>query len=327
MDTRHGPRLLRAVRIASFALTPRFRSCRKRVPGRCPLFPHDGPKPPANPFVKTPENRWRFAEAEVRPPPEHVRSEFLHHLAQAHTTHPSGQLPDSCSKPDQRLVGESPFRSLAMSKAEAQKRSVPSGRHRTFRRIDFEFQPRRDEERDARHHPVPRSRGADVHIAVVRIPNEAVAATFELAVKRVQHDVRQERGERSPLRGALLRRTDQAVLQDPRIQERAGKLQHACIRHALSQPTHQEVMIHSVEELFEVEVHDPPIAARQDVLARPLPPDVPTAPAETRSCGRRMSGRRWAATPAAPLAGQSGRERWARRVCARHHPAWESRHV
>ena len=65
--------------------------------GSLPLFPHDGPKPPANPFVKTPENRWRLAEAKVGPPPEHVRSQFLHHLAQAHTTHPSGERPDSCS--------------------------------------------------------------------------------------------------------------------------------------------------------------------------------------------------------------------------------------
>ena len=36
--TRHGPRLLRAVRMASFALTPRFRNSRKRVPGRVHCF-------------------------------------------------------------------------------------------------------------------------------------------------------------------------------------------------------------------------------------------------------------------------------------------------
>jgi hypothetical protein len=68
------------------------------------------------------------------------------------------------------------------------------------------------------------------------------------------------------LRSTLLRRTDQAVLQGPRVQERAGELQLACIRHALSQPSHQEVMVHSVEKLFEVEVHDPPIPARKVCL-------------------------------------------------------------
>src|ERR1700681_852416 len=58
--------------------------------GSRPLFPDDGPQPPPNPLVKTSENRGRFAEAEVRPPPEYVRGEFLYHLAQAHTTHASG---------------------------------------------------------------------------------------------------------------------------------------------------------------------------------------------------------------------------------------------
>jgi hypothetical protein len=65
------------------------------------------------------------------------------------------------------------------------------------------------------------------------------------------------------LRRALLRRTDQAVLQHPGVQERAGERQHTCIRYTLSQTAHQEVMIHSVEKLFDVEVHDPPITARK----------------------------------------------------------------
>src|SRR2546425_6909635 len=78
--------------------------------GSCPLFPDDGAKPPPNPLIKPTENRGRFAEAEIRPPPEHKRSEFLHHLAQAHPAYPSGQLPNSRSKPDQRLVGKTPLR-------------------------------------------------------------------------------------------------------------------------------------------------------------------------------------------------------------------------
>ena len=148
---------------------------------------------------------------------------------------------------------------------------------------------------------------------------------FELAVKRVQHDVRQEWRQRPPLRSALLRRTEQPVLQHPRIQERAGELQHACIRHALSQPTHQEVMIHSVEEFFEVEVHDPPIAARQVFLRRRYRLMCrPTRPKPIAVVGERRVEES-AAAPAAPLAGRNGRERWARPVCARHHPVWESR--
>jgi hypothetical protein len=84
-----------------------------------------------------------------------------------------------------------------MRKAKAQKRSLPSCRYRALRRIDVEFEPRRDEECDTRHHAMARSRGADVHIAVVRVPNETVPATFELAIKRVQHEF-DSNGESGP---------------------------------------------------------------------------------------------------------------------------------
>src|SRR5262249_58547897 len=142
--------------------------------------------------------RRRFAKAEVRPPPNQVRGEFLHHLAQAHTPYSSSEHPDSRSEPDQRLVGETPLRSLAVSKAEAQKRPLPCRRHRTLHRVDLEFQPRRQEPCDARHHTVSCPRAANVHITVVRITHETMAATFELAIKCVQYDVRQQRLQHSP---------------------------------------------------------------------------------------------------------------------------------
>jgi hypothetical protein len=72
-----------------------------------------------------------------------------------------------------------------MGEAEAQKRPLLCQRHRTLQRIDFEFQPRRDEERDARHHAVSRSRAPDVHVTVVRITHEAMTAAFKLTVELV----------------------------------------------------------------------------------------------------------------------------------------------
>src|SRR6202022_2418832 len=111
-----------------------------------------------------------------------IPRKFLPHWAEAHAAHPSGELPDSRFEPVQRLHGEAPLRSSAMRKAEAQKRPLPCRRHRAFRRVDFEFQPRRDEERDARHHAMSRSGAANVHITVVRITYEAMTAAFELPI-------------------------------------------------------------------------------------------------------------------------------------------------
>ncbi len=57
-------------------------------------------------------------------------------------------------------------------------------------------------------------------------------------------------------------------LQDPSGQEPPHQSEHAVVTHPSSQPSHQEVVIHSVEEFLEVEVHDPTVTAGQMRLRR-----------------------------------------------------------
>ena len=56
-----------------------------------------------------------------------------------------------------------------------------------------------DELGHARHHPLPRTFAAHVHVAVVRIANEPVATPGELSVELVQHDVGEQRRQRDRL--------------------------------------------------------------------------------------------------------------------------------
>ena len=63
---------------------------------------------------------------------------------------------------------------------------------------------------DARHHPLARPLTAHIDVAVVGVAHEAMAALLQFLVQHVQHQVRQQRRERSALRRAFLRRTDQA---------------------------------------------------------------------------------------------------------------------
>jgi hypothetical protein len=56
--------------------------------------------------------------------------------------------------------------------------------------VHLELEPVRKEARDIRHHPLSRSSAADVDVAVIRIPHEAMLAPFELAVEFIEHDVR-----------------------------------------------------------------------------------------------------------------------------------------
>ena len=48
----------------------------------------------------------------------------------------------------------------------------------------------RKEARDVRHHPLSCSSAANVDVAVIRIPHEAMLAPFELLVEFVEYDVR-----------------------------------------------------------------------------------------------------------------------------------------
>ena len=63
--------------------------------------------------------------------------------------------------------------------------------------------------------------------------------------------------ERTALRGALIRRTDQAVLHHPGLEKGPGKLEHALVRHPRSDARHQAGVIDPVEKFFEIKIdHD-----------------------------------------------------------------------
>ena len=102
-----------------------------------------------------------------------------------------------------------------------------------------------------------------------RYPHANVMTPYEKlkslpnAAACLEHDVRQQRRQRPSLRSAFLRDTDQPPLQDPGRQERPHQPEHAVVTHPRGKPSHQEVVIHSVEEFLEVEVHDPTVTAGQ----------------------------------------------------------------
>ena len=73
------------------------------------------------------------------------------------------------------------------------------------------------------------------------------------------------RGESGPpLRGALIHRTDQAVLYYPGLEKGPDKLEHAFVRHPRSNARHQAVVIDPVEKFFEIKINHDRVA-RGDV--------------------------------------------------------------
>ena len=78
-------------------------------------------------------------------------------------------------------------------------------------------------------------------------------STGKLRVRGKSYLLRSGR-ERPPLRGALLHRTDQAILHHPSLEKGPDEFKHPFIRHPRGDTRHQAVVIDSVEEFFEIKI-------------------------------------------------------------------------
>ena len=67
-------------------------------------------------------------------------------------------------------------------------------------RVHLEAKTPLDEPYHCSHHAAPGAFAADVDVAIVCISHEAVSAFFELPVELVEHDVTEQRRERTTLK-------------------------------------------------------------------------------------------------------------------------------
>jgi len=75
--------------------------------------------------------------------------------------------------------------------------------------------------------------------------------------------------ERPALRRAFEPFAVHPVRQDARLQVAANQPQHPLVRYALGQPIHQDVVIDSVEEFLQIQVHHDPVAGLHVLLRFP----------------------------------------------------------
>jgi len=75
------------------------------------------------------------------------------------------------------------------------------------------------------------------------------------------------RVERTTLRGPLIHRKHQAVFHHPGSEKRPDEFEHALVGHPYGDARHQDIVVNSVEEFFEVEINDD-IVALGDVSLR-----------------------------------------------------------
>src|SRR5439155_6205462 len=108
---------------------------------------------------------------------------------------------------------------------------------------------------------------ANVDIAIVRISNESVPPALQLPVEFVEYEVASQWRKWSPLRGPFHAWTDQPVYHHPRVQERPDEFQQPFVSDPFGNLTHQFVMVDSIEEFLQIQIHHPAVTF-SDILLR-----------------------------------------------------------
>jgi hypothetical protein len=112
----------------------------------------------------------------------------------------------------------------------------------------------------ALQHSFARSLTAHIHIAVVGVAHEPVAASLQFPIHFVQQHVGQQRRERPALRRSFVALHDHAVVHDASVEVSPNQPQYGLVVYPLGQPIHEHVVIDPVEELLQIDIHHHPPA-------------------------------------------------------------------
>src|SRR5208337_1959384 len=200
----HTPRSLRAIgRLEGRLLGNPEMTQPSDTPAHCPpLHPGKTSQSPPYPGIK----RWKLAplaEAKIACPSAQDRIQVLDHLGHADASRTPRQFLHPALEPGDRLRCDAAPRSPLVPYREAKEGAFPRTTNGTLCRIHLKLQPRLDETGDARHHPSTSLFAADIDITVVRVTYEPVATPLKLTIQLVQHQIREQRGERTALRRTL----------------------------------------------------------------------------------------------------------------------------
>jgi hypothetical protein len=88
-----------------------------------------------------------------------------------------------------------------------------------------------------------------INVAVIGIAAELVSASLQFPVEIVQQQIRQQWRERAALGRSLASRHAYAIVHQPRFEKAADDSQQAFVANAAGKSRHQDVVIHSIEEL------------------------------------------------------------------------------
>ena len=197
-------------------------------------------------------SRLRPGVPVIRDPSQQERVEFSHHPLEAHASIATGDLADAVFGPIQALRGD---RQRAVGEqAVSQELAFPYGGRRALLTVDSQSQSPFEEPSHRCEHAFPSGLRLHVDVAVVGVPAELVPSVLQFLVQIIQQQIGKQGGQRTALRRPFVALDAHAVLQESRLQEAADNPQQAFIADAPGDPRHEDVVVHPVEELFQVQI-------------------------------------------------------------------------
>jgi len=227
-------------------------------PRAFPLPPDHTAQAAPKPEVEGSEDAFARARREVLHPPPQDQIQLLPNEARhiAATPHMK-QLLHTRAKPVQRLRGQmKPHVPEDLEERETEERPLPRTGNGALRVVHLQLQPL-DILSNGVQDPVPSTASTNVNLTVIGIATEAVAPSFQFLVEVVKQDIGQQRRQRPALRSAFDRRTKAVGTQDTRSQVGVDQPLQALIRHFPTDAGHQNVMVHFVKELLQVQINHP----------------------------------------------------------------------
>jgi hypothetical protein len=144
----------------------------------------------SNPLIETVQHGRGLAEAEIALPSLKVAAQLSNHGLDADAPSSTSKGSDSSLEPGHSFGRESALRQLPVRKAEPEEFPLPRSRHSTFLPVHLQLELTFKESRQPSHQALPCSPAAYIDVAVVRIPNKAMASSLQLTIKFIENKIR-----------------------------------------------------------------------------------------------------------------------------------------
>src|SRR5690606_35041046 len=158
------------------------------------------------------------------------------------------------------LRSQSNRRLFVRQKAKTQKLAAPRTVYCAFVPIHLQLQLSLYKANHRFHDTFPCAFACNKDVTIIRIASKSKSSLSQFFVQVVQQDVCQEWTQRPALRRSFLSALTYSVDHNSGAEVGSNQFQDSLVLYLPCHSRHEHVMVHPVEELFQVQVHNPSVS-------------------------------------------------------------------